>query len=138
MKIHIALLKQSKPRLWLGGIRDMMQRLQSYQGLLNGLLLLATVYTVREKTIIKHLPWMTFAIFVGVIAVGMIIIGIVDYKLVHPSQIAYQQHEAYKHRSLLRKDLETANERQQKIVKRQEDMDKKLDKILGVLNEKHG
>jgi len=135
-----SLLKQSSPKLWLGAIQDLMQRTRLYYGLLVMPLLLVTVYTVREPMIQKYLPWLTLPVFLGVAVVGMFVVAVVDYKLVKPSVIAFHQHEAYKHRNLIRRDLEAereaANQRQEQLTKRIGDIEKRLEEILEALNDK--
>lgn len=42
---------------------------------------------------------MNFYIFMGSMAVGLLILALVDYKIVRPSEIAYNQAENWKHRS---------------------------------------
>ncbi len=122
MGIGRALLKQSKPKLWLGGLRDMIQRTQAYYAMINAGLLLITTYTVREATIHEYAPWMTWPVILGIIALMMLTILIVDYKWVYPSQIAFHQHEAFKHRSMIRQQLDG--------------IEKKVDILLGVKNGK--
>lgn len=100
------LFNQHKPRLMLGLARDMLTRAQSYYGLMNASMMMITVYTVREGTIKSHLPWMNFMIFFAFIVLMLIVVMIFDYKMVYPSQIAFHQHEAWKHRSPVRKDFE--------------------------------
>ncbi len=129
MNLKRNLFKQSKPRLWLGAIRDMIQRGQSYYGMFNVFVGLATLYTVREALIRSYVPWINFFILLGIIAIMQIIIIIIDYKFIYPSQIAFHQHEAYKHRSLLRRDLETANKRQAETYTRIKAIEKVIKKI---------
>jgi len=123
------LFNQHKPRLMLGLARDMLTRAQSYYGLMNASMMMITVYTVREGTIKAHLPWMNFIWFFMFIVFMLIVVMIFDYKMVYPSQIAFHQHEAWKHRSPVRKDFEALREQLnqqakelQKICKTLEDM----------------
>lgn len=101
-----AALTQSKPRIWLGGLRDIMQRTQAYYALINASLLLITTYTVREATIKAHIPWFNFGWLAAALVVFVVVVALVDYKIIFPSQVAYHQHEAWKHRSPVRKDME--------------------------------
>lgn len=106
MKLKRFLLKQSKPRIWLGGARDMMQRGQSYYGMISIVINLATLYTVREAMIKHYFPWINFFIVVMFVLVAAIIVMIIDHKVVYPSQIAFHQYEAWKHRSPIRQAME--------------------------------
>lgn len=100
-----SVLKQSKPRLWLGALRDMIQRTQSYYAIINVCLLLVTTYTVRELTIKKYIPGFNFLWLLAALAVFVVVVSLIDYKFIYPSQIAFHQHEAWKHRSPVRKDM---------------------------------
>lgn len=83
----------------------MITRTQSYYSLMNVVLLLVTTYTVREATIQKWFPWLNFWWLLGIGAAAIIAVAAIDYKLVHPSEIAYNQSQAWKHRSPVRKEL---------------------------------
>ncbi len=105
-KAQRTVLKQSAPRLWLGALRDMIQRTQSYYSIINISLLLIATYTLREATIKKYFPDFNFFWLLAILAVFVIVVALLDYKFVYPSQIAFHQHEAWKHRSMVRKDTE--------------------------------
>lgn len=111
------LLKQGKPKIALGALRDMIQRTQAYYGILNVMLLLITTYTVREATIKKLFPWFNFYWLLGVGVAFIIIVVITDYKFVYPSQIAWHQHEAWKHGSPVRKDFDMVKKHLKKVEK---------------------
>lgn len=97
--------KQSKPKLKIGLVRGMIQRAQVYYALLNIFLLLITTYTVREATIRNLIPGFQFWwLLVAVPIIGAIVL-IIDYKYIYPSEIAWHQHEAWKHRSPARRDF---------------------------------
>lgn len=89
----------------------MLQRAQSYYGMLNILLLLVTAYTVREETIHKWLPWMTFPIFLGTVLLVMIAVMVLDHKLIYPSLIAFHQDEAWKHMSPVKSQFDKLDAR---------------------------
>lgn len=110
MSIARKVLKQSTPRLWLGGIRDAITRTQSYYALFNMPLLLVTVYTLRQEQILRIMPWLSLPVFLGIIVCALIAIGILDYKYIKPSLIAFQQSEAWKHRSKARQRLDRMEE----------------------------
>lgn len=126
MQILRKLIRQHRPRLWLGAARDMLSRAQTYYALLNLPLLLVTAYTVREATIKKYVPWFTLPMFFGILLVGIIIVIIIDYKIVYPSVIAFHQHEAWKHRSLARKNLDKQRRRLDKMEATLERIERKL------------
>lgn len=121
------ILKQRKPVLWVGAGRDMMMRAQSYYGIMNASMILITMYTVREESFKSFVPWLTLPIFFGTVIVLMMALMLFDYKMVYPSQIAFHQHEAYKHRSLIRRDLD--NDRKEN-KRRFEETEKNLRKLM--------
>lgn len=121
------IFRQHQPKLWLGGIRDMLTRAQTYYALLNMPLLLITVYTVREATIHKYMPWLTLPMFFIILVVGIIIVIIIDYKIVYPSVIAFHQHEAWKHRSMARQNLDKQRKRLDNMEATLERIERKLD-----------
>jgi len=106
MSIRSKLLRQRKPKLWIGGLRDMLSRAQTYYALINMPLILITAYTVREATVNKYMPWLTLPVFFSFVILFVLTIIIIDYKIVYPSVIAFHQHEAWKHRSPVRLQLE--------------------------------
>lgn len=108
--MHSSMLKQGRPRLWLGAARDMIQRTQAYYAIINASLLLITTYTIRETTIKTHLPWFDFRWLLLFLVTFIVTVVLIDYKFIYPSQIAFHQHEAWKHRSPVRKDLEAVKE----------------------------
>jgi len=105
----------------------MIQRGQSYYGIAGVAINLATLYTVREAMLKGYMPWINFSIiliFVGLLAVAVIII---DYKIIYPSQIAYHQFEAWKHKSPVRKKMEQDKEDTRLLMAR---IEEKLDRLL--------
>jgi len=131
MKIKNILLKQSRPILWVGAGRDMMMRSQSYYAQTNAAMILLTMYTVREASFKSYLPWINFPIFFGIIIVIMIFVMLADYKFVYPSQIAFHQHEAYKHRSLIKRDLDKDRKENKR---RFDEMERNQRKLMALFN----
>lgn len=100
------LLKPSRPRLWLGELRDMVQRTQTYYALFNAALLLVTAYTVREVTIKTYAPWLSLPLFFALLVALMLGVMYLDRKLVYPSQVMFHQHLAWKSESPVKKQLD--------------------------------
>lgn len=115
MSIKGKILSQSTPRLWVGGIRDSITRTQSYYALINMPLLLITVYTLRQPQILRIFPWLSLEVFLGIVICALMCVAILDYKYIKPSLIAFQQSEAWKHRSLARQQFQKNQERIEKI-----------------------
>lgn len=132
MNLMQSLGKQSSPKIWLGGIRNRIIRAQSYYTLLNVLLLLITTYTVRYDSIHEYLPWFNFGWLVIIVLVGAATITIIDHKIIQPSEIAYLQHQAWKHRSPIRIELE---QDKKELQERLDKMQEKLDELLRLANE---
>jgi hypothetical protein len=116
----------------------MLQRTQSYYAIVNISLLLVTTYTVREATIKAHLPWFNFWILLVALGVMVGVVALIDYKWVFPSQMAHHQHMAYKHRNLIRRDLEKDRE---EVKSRNVALDarlRRIEKALGIEEERDG
>ena len=109
------LLKPSKPRLWLGEARDMVQRTQTYYALFNAALLMITAYTVRETTIKMYAPWLTLPLFFVMLIAVLGVVMYLDRKLVYPSQIMFHQHLAWRNESPVREQLDRMDERLARI-----------------------
>jgi hypothetical protein len=122
-----AALKQSRPRIWLGALRDIVQRTQAYYALINASLLLITTYTVREATIKAHFPWFNFGWLAIALIVFVVVVALTDYKVIYPSQVAYHQFEAWKHRSPVRRDMEAMKQELDLIKEAVARVEEKLD-----------
>lgn len=83
----------------------MMNRIQSYYGSMNFMLLLITTYTIREATLRHYIPGITFWWLLGAGVVLIAVVALVDYKLVHPSEIIYSHSQSWKHSNPVRKEL---------------------------------
>jgi len=130
MNIRGKLLRQYKPKLWIGGLRDMLSRAQTYYALINMPLILITAYTVREATVNKYVPWLTLPVFFGFLILFVLAIIIIDYKIVYPSVIAFHQHEAWKHRSPVRLQLEKERRENKKRMLEIEETLKRIEERL--------
>ena len=106
MSVRTLMLKQGKPRLWLGALRHTIQRTQAYYSLFNIVFLLITTYTVREATIRHYIPEFNFWWLLVIGMAFIITVAILDYKFIHPSEIAFTQSQAWKHKSPIREKLE--------------------------------
>jgi len=126
MNIRRLILRQGKPKLWLGEARDMLTRVQSYYVYVNISLLLITTYTVREATIKAFIPWFNFIHLLAFLIVGISVVAVIDRKWVYPSQIAFHQHQAWKHKSPIRQAIE---EDRQNNLQRMERMEAALKRI---------
>ncbi len=105
MDFKAELLRQSPPRTWLGALRIRIQRVQTYYAFVNLVLLLVTTYTIREASIKQYIPRFNFWWLLILGAVLIVGAALIDYKLVHPSEIAYNQSQAWKHKNPVRREL---------------------------------
>ena len=123
----MSILKQSKPRFWVGGAKEVLTRIAMYFGLINFVLIAPTAYAILSPYIKDAVPWMSFPVF---IVFWLAVIGVLfflEYKLVMPSTLAFLNKQEYSHKSLLREDHEA-------IIKRLE----KIEEALGVKKEDDG
>jgi len=96
----------------------MMNRVQSYYGSINFMLLLITTYTIREATLKHYIPGITFWWLLGAGAVLIIAVAVIDYKLVHPSEIIYAHSQSWKHNNPVRKQLTRMEESANRLQRR--------------------
>jgi len=91
------MLYQGRPNLWLGALKNLVVRTQSYYAIVNFVLLLITTLTVSSTSINKYLPWLNLFWLLVLLTVFVVVISIVDYKIIYPSEIAWNQQQAWKH-----------------------------------------
>jgi hypothetical protein len=76
---------------WIGGVRTYGQRLQFYLGMINTATLMLVLYETSPLVSNAFPSVVTWLAFIA-LAVVPLVIG-VDYVLMHPSQITYNQHQ---------------------------------------------
>ncbi|WP_227354334.1 hypothetical protein [Haladaptatus salinisoli] len=76
---------------WIGGLRTYGQRLQFYLGMMNTTTLMLVLYETSPAISSRFPSVLAWLGFVAVILVPAIIA--IDYVIMHPSQITYDQHQ---------------------------------------------
>lgn len=111
MRLVKRVLKRRQPVLWIGALRDIITRVQGYYSMFNMPMLVLTLYTVRMESIRHYVSWLTLPVLIWILLVGIIILILMDWKLVHPSQVAHHQHLAWQANSPARLRFENQGKR---------------------------
>ena len=98
-------MKQIRGRIWLGRLKIVFTRIGAYFGYVNFLLLIVTFYSVTGY---KYAPLWLFVCFAIVI---MIVIGIVDYFLILPSEIAFGNQQFVRHQNPIYDEIKEINKK---------------------------
>jgi hypothetical protein len=120
------ILKQHNVGLWLGAYLSQLGNGTFYVSFVNTLIIqVMGWHTTYGETLVKWFPWLNFGLFTVLIMIAYLaIFPWVDYVLVNPSRIAFQNKQGYKHQSPFRTDIE--------IVKADvKAMQKDIKKLLG-------
>ena len=104
-------MKQIRGRIWLGRLKITFTRVGAYFGYINFLLLIMTFYSVTGY---KYAPLWLFLCFA---MLSMITIGIVDYFLVLPSEVAFGNQQAVRHQNPIYDEIKKIKEQLKEINK---------------------
>jgi hypothetical protein len=106
-KLLAVLIQQRKTGYWIGGAKDLLTRVFFYVTALNFILLAATAYnTTLREPLHEWFPWLTFPLFLAILAIVLAFSMVLEYKLVLPSTIAYLNQQGYKHQNPIREQLD--------------------------------
>ena len=96
---------QIKGRIWVGRLKVTFSRIGAYMGYINFLVLLLTFYTVKGH---EYAPLQSFTVLA---AVGIIVIGAVDFFIVLPSEQAFLNEQVAKHQNPMYELVKEINEK---------------------------
>lgn len=101
----------------IGAIKELFGRTSFYITIINFFLLIVTAYytTIRNFIPISFISFMAFAVFL--VGVAMII----EYVVILPSSMAFQNLQAYKHTNPFKDDIKL-------VLKRLDEIEKKIDR----------
>ncbi len=103
-----AWLKQYRTGIWIGGVKNTLQNTMSYITVLNLVLLIVTSYSVTVRSfVIQFIPWFNIYIFVGAVAVFILVMMVIEFKIVQPSCWAFNNWQGYEHDNPMVTDLKT-------------------------------
>ena len=102
---------------YIGAVKELFGRTSFYITVINFFLLIVTAYytTIRNFVPISFLSFMASIVFIVCVAM------VVEYVIILPSSIAFQNLQAYKHTNPFKDDL-------QLILKRLDEIENKMDK----------
>lgn len=112
------ILRQYNLGLHVGGIKQILLQTVFYVSIINFLLIAMTAYnTTLRAHILVALPWFKLWMFIMGLAVLVGIAMVIEYKVIYPSYIAFQNKQEYEHQNLLRVDLAKVLEQLERIEK---------------------
>lgn len=127
-KLAATALKQYRFK-GVGFVRTMMAYLMFYLAPINFLLLVWTAWhTTISLWAYDHAPWLNIWIFLLIISVVLLLGLILEFKLVLPSMVAFQNTQAYQHSNPIAADFRTVMAKLEKIEKLLEEQDEKKPK----------
>ena len=90
-------------RIWLGRVKVIFSRVGTYFGYVNFLLLLMTFYSVTGY---KYAPLWLFIIGA---CFGIIVIGVIDYFVMLPSELAFANQQFVRHQNPIYDEIKEIN-----------------------------
>ena len=121
--------RQLKGNIRLGGFVDTLAFTMFWMSLVNFLMMAVTTYTVTREYTISIFPWFSIWIFLSILGLIIATVMVFEYKLVYPSRVAFRNQQEYAHDSPIKEDLKQIKEEQELNRKRQEVIQRDLDKI---------
>lgn len=128
MRLKDRLLKQAKPKLWLGGLQVQLSMSTSYYLIYVNLSFVGLMFwhTTAAPWLRQHYAgasfWM-FAIFMLLLISALMFL---DKKYVYPSRQAFISHQAYKHDNPAVADLQVLKKNDEIIMENQKKIMEKL------------
>lgn len=105
--------RQIRGRIWLGRLKVTFSRLGAYVSYINFLMLILTFYTVKGH------KYASLEVFLFIAILGIVVIGILDYFVMLPSEQAFLNEQFAKHQNPVYEEVKD-------IKKKLEEMGKKL------------
>ena len=103
---------------YIGAVKELFGRTSFYITVINFFLLIVTAYytTIRNFIPISFLSFMLFMVFIVCIAM------VIEYVIILPSSVAFQNLQAYKHTNPLKDDIKL-------ILKRLDEIEKEVERV---------
>jgi len=105
---------------WLGGFKTIIIHTTMYVNFLNLALIAITAYnTSLRSEILSFMPWFKVWHF---LLFGLVVLGLamfLEYKLIYPSYIRFQNQQEYEHQNRLKGDLDRIEAKLDEILKRE-------------------
>lgn len=90
-----------------GALKDLVIRTLVYATVWNTLLLAAVGYhTTLREVLLSWVPWLSFPVFIAVLATLFLIPLIIEWKFILPSTIIHLNKQSYQHQNLVRRQLD--------------------------------
>lgn len=109
---------------WIGALKDLYSMTSVYFAALNLLLIAITAFATvigpllhTPGAFIIYAPWMNIYLFIGCLAVLVLLAMALEYKYIYPSYFAFRNKQEYEHQNLIRGDIKLLMERLARIEK---------------------
>ena len=122
------IIKQAKPKLWLGGIQMQVSMASSYYLIYVNLAFMGLMFwhTTAAPWLRQFYPGAQFWMFIFLMSLFFCLVMLFDRKVGLPSRQAYQNRQAYKHANPAVDDLQEIKKKVAEIP----GIEAKLDKIM--------
>lgn len=114
-KIDRYIPEQKNTSQYIGGLKELFGRTSFYVTMINFLLLIVTAYYTTIRFIIP----ISFLVFLTIVIILVCVAMLVEYVVILPSSVVFQNHQAYKHSNPLKDDIKL-------ILNRLDDIENKL------------
>lgn len=92
------LIKQTKGRMWLGGLQVQVSNSMFYMNLISTAMMILTFwYTAGYQIQGRYAQWLNLWMFIGFVILVFVAVMILDYIFVLPSRQAFTNEQACKH-----------------------------------------
>lgn len=117
-KLLSILLKQHQLGQFPGAAKSIFGRTLVYVGYANFSMIAAMAYTTFSDPLVHYIPWLSFRMFLGVLAIGLLVVMLLDYKFMLPSEWNFSWRQQWKHANPIREELKKLWDKLDKIEKK--------------------
>jgi len=117
-KLLSILVKQHQLGQLPGAAKSSFGRVLVYMGYANFSMIAAMSYATFSGTLLQYIPWLTFKIFLAIMVAGLLVVMLLDYKFMLPSEWSFTQEQMWRHMNPTRAELKRMWEKLDKIEKK--------------------
>lgn len=128
-KVLSVLLKQHQLGQFPGAAKSVFGRSLVYVGYANFSMIAAMAYTTFSDPLVHYIPWLTFRMFLGILVIGLLVVMLLDYKFMLPSEWNFMLKQQWRHVNPTRAEFK-------KLRDKLEEAGKKNDKAQGKIWDK--
>ena len=138
-KLLSRLLKQHQLGQFPGAAKSVFGRTLVYVGYANFCMIAAMAYETFSEPLLQYIPWLTFRMFLAVLVGGLLVVMVLDYKFMLPSEWNFLLKQQWRHVNPTRAEFKKIRDKleatekkngkaQAKIWKKLDNIEKKIDK----------